>query len=191
MRRRKVKKVKQYFEKTKISRRDLKPYTLIGAGRDGAVYKLEDNVCVKYFFDKNTQQKELEAIKLGQTSNVIPRLYEHGENYIVMEYVNGISLSRYLKDKGELTEELTKKILSMFSELKEIGFKRLDTEVRHILINEAGELKVIDHKRAFILDKEVPDKLLSGLKELGVTHVFLNHVKTLDPSIHDAWTKHL
>jgi putative serine/threonine protein kinase len=179
----------KYFAKAKISRSDLKQYPLIGDGKDGEVYKIADDVCVKYFFLQETHQKELEAIKIGQSSKVIPKLYEHGENYIVMEFVQGISLARYLKNERQITPELTKKILAMLDELKRIGFKRLDTEIRHVLINNEGQLKVIDHKRAFTSENDAPTKLMKGFKKFGLTHAFLGHVKSIDPSAYADWSK--
>jgi putative serine/threonine protein kinase len=175
----------------KISKKELEGYSLIGDGKDGEVYQLTSDKCVKYFFKIETQQKELEALQIGQSSPVIPRLYEYGENYIVMEYVNGISLARHLKREKQITEDLTEKILLMLDELKALGFTRWDAEVRHILINENGELKVIDHKRAFSTDSKLPTKLLKGLKKFGLTSEFLAHVKNLRPSDYSAWKKHI
>lgn len=179
--------MKRYFDKKRLSRRDLEKYKLIGDGKDGEIYQLNDDKCVKVFFHRETQKKELKALEMGQSSPVIPRLYEYGENYIVMEYVQGMSLARYLKKEKQITEELTTKILSMLDELKEIGFTRLDAEVRHILINEEGELKVIDHKRALTSNSKVPYKLLKGFDKFGLSRDFLNHVKHVRSSVYDKW----
>ena len=179
-----------FFNNIKISNRDLEEYTCIGNGRDGKVYRLTHNRCVKIFFQEETQQKELEALIVGQTSPIIPRLYEYGENYIVMEYICGISLAQYLKKEKWISEELTRKILIMLDELKQIGFTRWDTEIRHVLINVEGELKVIDHKRAFTLNRKVPIKLLQGLEKLGLLHVFLNHVKNIHYSTYRTWKEY-
>ncbi|WP_439741262.1 AarF/UbiB family protein [Bacillus pseudomycoides] len=182
--------MKTYFNKRRISRRDLKEYKLIGDGKDGEVYQLTHDKCVKMFFLEETQKKELKALVIGQSSLIIPRLYEYGENYIVMEYIHGISLARHLKKEKQITEELTEKILIMLDELKKIGFTRWDTEVRHVLINEEGQLKVIDHKRAFTSNSEAPIKLLKGLKKFGLSQDFLNNVKNIPSSVDNTWVKH-
>ncbi|PED05196.1 AarF/UbiB family protein [Bacillus pseudomycoides] len=182
--------MKTYFNKRRISRRDLKEYKLIGDGKDGEVYQLTHDKCVKMFFLEETQKKELKALVIGQSSPIIPRLYEYGENYIVMEYIHGISLARHLKKEKQITEELTEKILIMLDELKKIGFTRWDTEVRHVLINEEGQLKVIDHKRAFTSNSKAPIKLLKGLKKFGLSQDFLNNVKNIPSSVDNTWVKH-
>ncbi|PDY47158.1 AarF/UbiB family protein [Bacillus pseudomycoides] len=182
--------MKTYFNKRRISRRDLKEYKLIGDGKDGEVYQLTHDKCVKMFFLEETQKKELKALVIGQSSPIIPRLYEYGGNYIVMEYIHGISLARHLKKEKQITEELTEKILIMLDELKKIGFTRWDTEVRHVLINEEGQLKVIDHKRAFTSNSKAPIKLLKGLKKFGLSQDFLNNVKNIPSSVDNTWVKH-
>ncbi|MBT2575010.1 kinase [Bacillus sp. ISL-51] len=169
----------------------LEDYRLIGDGKDGEVYRLTHNKCLKYFFKKETYKKELEALKIGQTSPVIPRLYEYGDYYIVMEYVQGTSLARHIKKEKFLSLKLTADILDMLDELKNLGFTRWDAEIRHILINEHGDLKVIDHKRAFSTVAQVPVKLLKGLGKYGLADDFLHNMKKLNPSRYREWQRQL
>ncbi|QOQ55089.1 serine/threonine-protein kinase [Bacillus amyloliquefaciens] len=169
----------------------LEDYPLIGKGKDGEVYLLTPNQCIKYFFEEETCKKELAAFQIGQVSPVIPRLYEYGDHYIVMEYVQGTSLASHIKTEKSLSAELTAAVLNMLDELKDLGFTRWDAETRHILINEHGELKVIDHKRAFSSDARVPVKLLKGLEKYGLAAEFLTTVKKLDPSRYLEWQLHM
>lgn len=74
-----------------------------------------------------------------KSSSVIPTLYEYGRNYIVIEFINGPSLRHYLKNEKELSESTAQKLLFMLDEFKRIGFTRLDTQIRHIFINELGK----------------------------------------------------
>ena len=78
----------------------------------------------------------------------------------------------------------------MLGEFKKIGFTRWDTEVRHVLINEKGQLKVIDHKRAFTSNSKVPAKLLKGFQKFGLENEFLKDVKNIQPSVYNTWMKH-
>ena len=95
-----------------ISIKDLKGYKLIGKGADGSVFQLTPDRCIKIFEKEETKALELKALQVGQLSPVIPRLYEDGSNYIVMEYVNGISLPQYLKKEKQFPEPIVEKILS-------------------------------------------------------------------------------
>ncbi|MEY2196501.1 RIO1 family regulatory kinase/ATPase [Neobacillus sp. BF23-41] len=170
-----------------VTLQDLSGYTMIGKGADGSIFQLTPKKCVKIFVNEDTQKKELNALQLGQSSPIIPKLYEYGENFIVMEFVNGYNLKHYLKKEKNLSEAIVEKILSMLDEMKTVGFTRLDIEVRHIFFNELGEIKIIDLKRAFNTDRAVPTKLLTGLKKLGYSEEFLQHVKKLSPSKYKEW----
>lgn len=187
--------MKRFFSETYFNnpenKKALEHYPLIGDGKDGEVYRLTHNKCVKYFFKKETCKKELEALQLGYGSPVIPKLYEYGDHYIVMEYVKGTSLARHIKKEKSLSVKLTADILNMLDELKDIGFARWDAEIRHILMNEQGELKVIDHKRAFSTVTRVPVKLLKGLDKYGLADEFLNTIKKLNPSRYREWRREL
>ncbi|MBT2734800.1 RIO1 family regulatory kinase/ATPase [Bacillus sp. ISL-7] len=170
-----------------VTIQDLSGYTMIGKGADGSVFQLTPEKCVKVFVNEDTQKKELSALQIGQSSPIIPKLYEYGSNYIVMEFVKGYNLKHLLKKEKKLSEAIVGKILSMLDEMKAVGFTRLDIEVRHIFFNELGEIKVIDLKRAFYTDRAVPTKLLSGLKKLGYSEEFLQHVNKLNPSKYKEW----
>lgn len=176
--------------KKKKKTKDFKEYTVIGKGRDGVVYQLMPDRCVKVFFKKETQKKELKAIQIGQSSSIIPRLYDYGEDYIVMEYIKGISLAKYLKKNRHMTKSLVIKIINLLDELRSLNFSRQDTELRHVLINEEGNLKIIDHKRAFTSNRSIPIKLLTELKELKLSKDFLAYVKEIRPSIYEKWKKY-
>ena len=172
-----------------VSTKDLEAYKPIGKGADGSVFQLTSERCIKIFKKTQTKELELKALQEGQLSPVIPRLYEDGPNYIIMEYVNGISLPQYLKKEKQLPESIVYKILDMLAELKKVGFERRDTEVRHILFNEDMEIKVIDLKRAFGSVRSTPTKLLKGIKKKGYLEEFMQHVKSLDPTLYKEWER--
>ena len=174
-----------------VNLKDLKKYTMIGKGADGSVFQLAPDRCVKVFGKKQTKALELKALQAGQSSPVIPRLYEDGPNYIVMEYVKGISLPQYFKKEKQIPKPIVEKILAMLVEMEKIGFDRRDTEVRHILFNENMDIKVIDLKRAFGTVRTIPTKLLKGIKKKGHIEEFMQHVSQIDPTLYKEWKKNI
>lgn len=174
-----------------LSINDLKEYTLIGKGADGSVFQLTSDRCVKIFESQKTKDLELKALKAGQSSPIIPRLYEDGPNYIVLEYIEGISLPQYLKKEKHVPKHIAIKIMYALEEMKKIGFTRCDTEIRHILFNEQMDIKVIDLKRAFNTTRSTPSKLLKGLKAKGYLDNFIHLVNEIDPSLSETWKSHL
>ncbi|MBM7652296.1 phosphotransferase [Neobacillus cucumis] len=170
-----------------LSPQIMQDYQQVGKGADGSVYRLSDEWCVKIYPKEETFRKELDALIWGQKSPVVPRLYGHGSNYVVIEYINGITLKKYLKDNNHFSTEIVEKVLYLLDELKKVGFTRHDAEVRHILFNEKGDIKVIDLKRYLMTDRTVPTKLLTGLDKLGYKKEFLEKVKNLQPSRYKEW----
>lgn len=170
-----------------ISIKDLVGYKKIGQGSDGSIFQLTSEKCIKIFKREEAFRNELFAYEAGASSSVIPTLYEYGRNYIMIEYINGPSLKNYLKNEKELSESTAQKLIFMLDEFKRIGFTKQDTQIRHIFINELGEIKVIDHKRAFSRTTNVPLRLLKDLKEIGFLDEFLKHVKIVDLSLYNKW----
>ncbi|MGC3792204.1 hypothetical protein [Priestia aryabhattai] len=168
---------------------DFKKCEVVGRGKDGVIYQLTSNQCIKVFFKEEVYKRELEAIQAGQSSSIIPRLYDYGPNYIVMEYIKGISLAKYLKKNRQITQSLVIKLINLCDELKKLNFSRRDTELRHVLMNEQGNLKIIDLKRAFTSNRPIPIKLLTELKELKLLKEFLSYVKDIRPSFYKKWKK--
>ncbi|MED1467596.1 kinase [Bacillus salipaludis] len=166
---------------------DLIDYKKIGKGSDGSIFQLTPEKCIKIFEKEETCRNELVAYQAGKSSSVIPTLYEYGRNYIVIEYINGPSLRHYLKKENQLSESTAQKLLFMLDEFKRIGFTRLDTQIRHIFVNELREIKVIDHKRAFNRKTNIPVRLLKDLKKIGYLDEFLKYVKIFRPSLYKEW----
>ncbi|MDN4609010.1 AarF/UbiB family protein [Sporosarcina highlanderae] len=174
-----------------VTLRDFEGRKVIGKGADGSVIQLTEDRCIKIFEKEQTKNLELEAFQVGQQSSIIPRLYEHGKNFIVMEYISGISLPQLLKKEKRISEVVVRKILYMLEEMKRIGFLRCDTEVRHILFNENMDIKVIDLKRAFGSSRSIPTKLLKGIAKKADLKEFMGHLNDIDPGLYREWTRAL
>jgi putative serine/threonine protein kinase len=165
-------------------------YPLIGSGREGAVFKISSDKCVKIFAEPNLAQREFEALQRGSKSSLLPRLYESGENYVVMEYIEGITLDQVIK-KGELSDDLVKKIIYMLKEMKSLQFTKIDIAVKHAIISNNGDLKVIDHTDSYVKTKPYPKRLLTLLREHRKLEMFLNRVKKLDKQMYEDWEQNI
>ncbi|MDP9740988.1 UNVERIFIED_ORG: putative Ser/Thr protein kinase [Bacillus sp. B2I3] len=81
-------------------------FPLIGKGAQGTVFKISSDKCVKICAKPEFAAKEGNVLKIAQESHAIPRLYEVGHNYIIMEYLEGPTLFQYLESGGILSEKL-------------------------------------------------------------------------------------
>lgn len=162
-------------------------YKLIGQGKQGAVFQLTPQQCVKIFAISKQAKKECEIIKQMEGLPFMPKVFETGDNYIVMEYIKGVPLDLYLKEKKILEQSLTEQILFLVKEMKQ--FNKTDIEYRHILVTKDGELKKIDHgsKNPSKPQSAKPFKLLKMLKQLNLYETFIQQVKNLDPQTYGKW----
>jgi predicted Ser/Thr protein kinase len=166
-------------------------YKLIGKGAQGAVFKLSDDRCVKIYPHAADKLSEEKVLKAAQGSPVFPKVYEFGENYIVMEYIQGKDLKKYLKKKKELPDWVCANLLLFLQEYRKLQLSRQDARLRHIIVCEKEKsIKVIDHVNTNRVVKQHPLHLLNGLKRLGFCKSFLKYVKQTDKKLYKEW-KHL
>ena len=76
-------------------------------GYQGAVYRIAEDKCVKIYGNTEHCKQETEVLLKGQNLPFIPKVYETGSNYVVMEYLLGPNLNAYLKKQSQLSEEIT------------------------------------------------------------------------------------
>lgn len=173
-------------------------YRLIGNGTQGAVFHLDEVRCVKIFADPNQKIQESKILQAAQKLPFIPRLYESGPNYIIMEYLKGPDLETFLKENGCLSEMVTRQILTIIREMHllshEMGFKQklavtqIDTPMRHLIVTEQVKIKVVDHVD-ILRQNEHPIKMFQEFKDLGMLEALLMQAKKIDPTIFAAWEK--
>ncbi|MCM3674225.1 kinase [Peribacillus simplex] len=166
-------------------------YPFIGKGLQGAVFKLSEDSCVKIFLKPEVAKQEKEAMLKGQGLTFMPKLFESGHNYIIMEYIYGPSLRDYLQEHGTITESITRQIVFMKREMKRLGFTNLDIcVIRHIFVDKQQILKTVDHANAY-KRKPIPVRLLNTLSELGLIDLFLQQVKDMDQEFYSEWKNYM
>lgn len=164
---------------------------MIGKGRQGAVFKVTDDICVKVFGNQEDCDREHYALSLGKDRNLFPKIYEKGKLYIAMEMVKGVDLREYLQSQP-LTKQLSAKLINLLITFKEIGYERIDHHKRQIYLQQDGCLKVIDVARTVWRDRvyPYPRKLLNSLGEDNKNQ-FLSHVQELNPQLYEEWLHYI
>lgn len=194
----------KYFNENKMDYRNIPVYsggdgegvkvdsaisqTLIGAGHQGAVYRISEDKCVKIYGKPEHCELEKKVLLSNQKLSFIPKVYEKGENYVVMEYLVGPDLNTFLKKQSTLPEFVTKLLLEILTSQKKAGFKQIDTPLRHVFVTNKG-FKMVDHVYSFSRIQKRPLELFQNLHERGFLDTFLEQVKSLDPATHADWTK--
>lgn len=168
-----------------------KDYTFLGEGDQGKVFQISSNCCIKVYKNSKHAERERNSYEAAQGSPIIPTLHEFGTNYIIIEYVKGPTLKKYLNERGYISEAMAKQILFMLKEMKRLGFTRIDAATRHIFVTDNMQLKIIDLTNCYRHISSTPRMLLTSLKNMGLLDSFLEHVKQLNPSLYSKWTETL
>ncbi|MDQ0200233.1 hypothetical protein [Neobacillus ginsengisoli] len=163
-------------------------YSLIGNGAQGAVFKLSENKCVKIYADPGNAKREAEALKAGRHLPFMPKVFDSGSNYVVMEYFNAPTLKEYLRNCTYIPESIVKKLLYIFKEIRK-STDHSEFTLRHIFVTKNEELKVIDHAKSSERNHPVPLKLLRDLNFMLLKDSFLDQVKKLEPKTYKKWMK--
>jgi predicted Ser/Thr protein kinase len=163
--------------------------TLIGAGHQGAVYRVSEDKCVKLYGNTLHASQEKEVLTKGQRLSFIPKVFDTGPNYILMEYLAGPDLNTFLKKQATLSIDITKELLNILTTMKKSGFKQIDAPLRHIIVTRNG-FKMVDHVYSFTRNQVRPLELFKDLHIRGFLEAFLEQSQQLAPKLHAAWTKH-
>ncbi|MDY7965610.1 hypothetical protein [Bacillus thuringiensis] len=162
--------------------------TLIGKGHQGAVYRVSEEQCVKIYGKIEHANHEKNVLLASQHLSFIPKVFETGPNFILMEYLSGPDLNTFLKKQSVLSEDITRQLLYILKKMKKSGFKKIDAPLRHIIITNNG-FKLVDHVYSFSQEQKIPLELFKNLGEKNFLDSFLEQVKAIDPKTYIKWKK--
>ncbi|MFV8830084.1 protein kinase family protein [Alkalihalobacterium sp. APHAB7] len=192
-------KYNQSGSKVVLSEKD-EDLELIGMGRSAFAFKIKStNLVLKVFFPSHTfiVKREAEVYNILSSNPFYPTMYESGENYLVIDFIEGYTLFNCL-EKGIIIKN--KHIIEIDNALKlakEKGLNPADIHLRNILLTTEGKIKLIDVARfqqkgsclqwahlkqaykyysSTIFPKRIPKVIMNGISYLykrKVLHFFL------------------
>ncbi len=148
----------------------------IGAGGMGVVYKarhrrMKREVAVKVLPDVLTNSKEALA-RFHREVEMAAKLHHpniaaafdadeaNGKHFLVMEYVDGWELSRYVKEFGPLplryAVALTIQAANGLHHAHGLGVIHRDIKPGNLLVNHEGRLKILDMGLAHVMEDDTP-----------------------------------
>lgn len=138
--------------------------SLLGNGGMSDVYLaeridglIEHKVAVKYYCLAPTHQFALEQIK--KEAQILATIDHHfiasfldigrddkGEPNLMMEYIEGVTLSEFLKSKpsSQSLEQVNSSLNEALSYLRNNGIEHLDLSQRNVLVDKNGNANIID-----------------------------------------------
>jgi RIO-like serine/threonine protein kinase len=177
-----------YEQYIKNFRTNLLDCKLLGKGHNGIVYLLPDGKVIKICFTDKSCRNEYYILRKINNNKYFPRTYGMCGNYMIRDYVSGITLSQYVRFYG-MNKELAIKIINLLEEFKKLGFLKEDVRCKDIMVQPDGSLMVIDPKKCFSKKRDFPRHLSKGLFKLGVLDSFMLVTKEVRPNLYKKWHK--
>ncbi|WP_246942524.1 protein kinase family protein [Bacillus pinisoli] len=124
--------------------------TLIGEGRSAVVFRINStDLALKVFLpgQERTAIEEASIYRLLAGNSYFPTLHGSGENYIVIDYIEGITIFNCLQYGLRISEEHIKVIDEALEQARTCGLNPSDVHLKNILITNSGDIKLIDVAR--------------------------------------------
>ncbi|MCZ2260168.1 protein kinase family protein [Sporosarcina sp. G11-34] len=123
---------------------------LVGTGRSAFVFRIQSsNQAIKIFFPEFTYiaKEEAAIYKILQNISYYPPVHDSGLNYIVMDYIEGLTLFECMSQGKLITSTHIKEIDHALALALAQGLNPSDIHLRNIFITSSGEIKIIDVAR--------------------------------------------
>ncbi|SHH35438.1 hypothetical protein [Virgibacillus chiguensis] len=124
--------------------------TLIGSGRSAVVCKIRStNRVIKVFPSgyEHIAGEEATVYEQLQDCALFPELYASGANYLVLDYIDGVTLYDCLVQGIPFTKKHIDEADQAFAYAKRQGLNPADIHLRNIILTPANTIKVIDVAR--------------------------------------------
>lgn len=168
--------------------KDITNLPLIGQGGQGKVYLLPDHKVIKVFDHRSCCADQLFTLQAAAHSRFFPKVHEYDEYSIIIDYIEGIQLDKYLKNRP-LSKKLAFELVALIREFESLKFKKLDVRLPHIFVQLDESIKVIDPRKSFKDIQPFPYNMLNGLRNRGSLTAFFEFIKPNHPEIYDKWRK--
>ncbi|WP_085991387.1 serine/threonine protein kinase [Oceanobacillus senegalensis] len=122
----------------------------IGTGRSAVVFKIQGtNKAIKIFFPAYEKVAVEEANIYKKLKGIIyyPTLHDYGQNYLVIDYIDGYTLFECLTKGIEIKPLYIKETDNALAKARKVGLTPSDVHIRNIILTKNGNIKLIDVAR--------------------------------------------
>jgi serine/threonine protein kinase len=144
-----------------------KHHTLLGEGLSGQVFSFEDYAVKVYKEDFSENDDHLMLTNLD-AHPMFPKLHYQNDKFMIVDQVKGYTLAQ-LRDAGyKLKDAQYRQLEKTIEECYESGIIPHDIHLNNIMLDENGNLKIIDVGRFFYSDhkEDYQDKIREDLDKI-------------------------
>lgn len=160
----------------------------LGSGHNGIVYLLPNGKVIKICFTEKSCKSEYYILNRIKKNRYFPRTYGMCGNYMIRDFVDGITLKDYIKNNG-MSRDLVLKIVDLLEEFRKLKFAKEDIRCKDIMVQPDDSLMVIDPKKFYSKKRDFPRHLSKGLYKLGVLDSFMSILQIEKPSLYKKWNQ--
>jgi len=123
---------------------------LVGTGRSAFVFRIKTTTkAIKVFFPDfiHIAKEEVAIYKVLQDISYFPSIYDSGLNYIVMDFIDGLTLFECVTQGKPITPAHINEIDYALSLASNLGLNPSDIHLRNIFITSHDEIIIIDVAR--------------------------------------------
>jgi predicted Ser/Thr protein kinase len=122
----------------------------VGEGRSAFVFRIKStDKVIKVFFPQfsNIAKEEAEIYRLLKGLRYYPNLYDAGENYIVIDFIEGMTLFSCLTKGKRVLDEHIREIDYALDLARSRGLNPSDIHLRNIFVTKNNQIMIIDVAR--------------------------------------------
>lgn len=159
----------------------------IGGSYNSSVYLMKDNRVVKIYKDPLECKKQYELLKSTSIGNFFPKIYNFCGHYIIREYIDGISIIKYIHENN-FCSSFALRLIKFLETLEINNILNLNIEFKDIFVMKDNALRLIDISSGDLKENTMC-KILQSLKNLNVLDKFLYELKNYNIDLYNRWTK--
>jgi serine/threonine protein kinase len=144
-----------------------KHHTLLGEGLSGQVFSFED-FAVKVYKEDFSEKDDHKMLDLLDVHPLFPKLHFQNEKFMVVDQVKGYTLAQ-LRDAGyKLKDAQFRQLEQTIEECYASGIIPHDIHLNNIMLDENGNVKIIDVGRFFYSDhkEDYQEKIREDLDKI-------------------------
>lgn len=167
---------------------DIKKCEFLGKGHEGSVYLTPDGYALKIFNKLQNANYEVENLEKVKSSRFFPKVIFQANTMVLREYVEGNTLSDYIKKNG-LSLRLSQEIIDLIEDFKNLKFTRLNIRNAHIFVDKDSKIKVIDPRKPFNKITPYPKDIIKILVKQNSFEEFLKYTFEYREDLVSYWVE--
>lgn len=159
----------------------------IGGNYNASIYLMKNNRVAKIYKDPSECRKEYNLVKGSPACNFFPKIYNFCGHYTIREYIEGISIVKYINE-NRFNHQIALHLIKFLEKLSINNLLHLNIKLKDIFIKKNNDVILIDIVNSDFKENSLI-RILKSLKDLNTLELFLDELKKYNKVLYNKWTK--